>query len=144
MPDRQPTATELTAMFEATDNAELARQERALRAEATTTAAADLTPTQQAIAAMRAQRAALGYPATGPEWLLLDALDESERENARLRQETAELRTAQTLAASLTERLAALQDGNEGAYRELYDAMNGPHFCPDRPFGQPAAEQVTA
>ena len=46
---------------------------------------------------------------------------------------------------SLTERLAALQDGNEGAYRELYDAMNGPHFCPDRPIGQAAAsEQVTA
>ena len=57
----------------------------------------------------------------------------------------AELRDAQALAASLTERLAALQDGNEGAYRELYDAMNGPHFCPDRPIGTPApAEQVTA
>lgn len=45
------------------------------------------------------------------------------------------------LAAQLTERLAALQDGNEGAYRELYDAMNGPHFCADRPFGAAAAEQ---
>ena len=49
------------------------------------------------------------------------------------------------LAASLTERLTILQDGNEGAYRELYDAMNGPHFCPDRPFGQPAtAEEAIA
>ena len=51
---------------------------------ANTTTAPGLTPTQVAIAAMRAQRAALGYPATGNEWLLLDALDESEAENAEL------------------------------------------------------------
>jgi hypothetical protein len=55
----------------------------------------------------------------------------------------AQLRDAQALAASLTERLAALQDGNEGAYRELYDERRGPHFCPDRPIGT-AAQEVTA
>jgi hypothetical protein len=33
MPDRPLTAPELAAMFEATDNAELARQERAMKAE---------------------------------------------------------------------------------------------------------------
>ncbi|MGW1492617.1 hypothetical protein [Streptomyces sp. NPDC002402] len=49
------------------------------------------------------------------------------------------------LEARLTERLDALQASNESAYRELYDAMNGPHFCPGQPFGQTAtAEQVTA
>lgn len=53
--------------------------------------AAELTPTQVAIAAMRAQRAVFGYPATGPEWLVLDALDESEGENAQLRQENTAL-----------------------------------------------------
>lgn len=58
--------------------------------DATTAPAPSLTPTQVAIAAMRAQRAALGYPATGPEWLLLDALDESEAENARLRKRLAD------------------------------------------------------
>lgn len=55
------------------------------------TAAPELTPTQVAIAAMRAQRARLGYPATGPEWIVLDALDESEGENAQLRQENVAL-----------------------------------------------------
>jgi hypothetical protein len=35
MPDRPLTAPELAAMFEATDNAELARQERAMKAENT-------------------------------------------------------------------------------------------------------------
>jgi hypothetical protein len=85
VPDRPLTTPELTAMFEATDNAELARQERALKAERLP----ELTPTQRAIAAMRQQRAVLGYPATGPEWLLLDALDESEAENAELRTQLA-------------------------------------------------------
>ena len=55
------------------------------------TAAPALTPTQVAIAAMRDQRARLGYPATGNEWLVLAALDESEGENAQLRQENAAL-----------------------------------------------------
>lgn len=50
-----------------------------------------LTPTQVAIAAMRAQRKALGYPTTGNEWLLLDALDEAEVEAAQLRQQNAAL-----------------------------------------------------
>ena len=79
-------------MFEATDNAELARQERALKAgKAEPTTAPDLTPTQVAIAAMRAQRGVSGYPATGNEWLLLDALDEAETEAAQLRQQNAAL-----------------------------------------------------
>ena len=72
-----------------------------------------------------------------------DQLQRLDGELVRLRDE--KLRDAQALAASLTERLAALQDGNEGAYRELYDERRGPHFCPDRPIGQAAAsEQVTA
>lgn len=43
--------------------------------------------------------------------------------------------------AALTDRLLALQDGNEAAYRELYDERRGPHFCPDRPIGQVAAAE---
>lgn len=57
----------------------------------TTAPAPVLTPTQVAIAAMRAQRGVVGYPATGNEWLLLDALDESEVEAAQLRQHNARL-----------------------------------------------------
>lgn len=49
-----------------------------------------------------------------------------------------------TLAAALTARLAALQDGNEAAYRELYDERRGPHFCPDRPIGQVTAGEDAA
>lgn len=66
-----------------------------------TATAPALTPTQVAIAAMRAQRAALGYPATGPEWLLLDALDESEAENAELR---AKVASAEAQLASVDQR----------------------------------------
>lgn len=81
MPDRPLTAPELAATFEAIDNAELARQERALKTEPV----AELPPTQVAIAAMRAQRVALGYPATGNEWLLLAAYDQLEAERDELR-----------------------------------------------------------
>lgn len=49
------------------------------------TTAPALTLTQVAIAAMRAQRVALGYPATGNEWLLLAAYDQLEAERDELR-----------------------------------------------------------
>jgi hypothetical protein len=51
-------------------------------------------------------------------------------------------RSYRQLAASLTDRLAALQDGNEAAYRELYDERRGPHFCVDRPIGVTAGEDA--
>ncbi|GHB56039.1 hypothetical protein GCM10010331_49910 [Streptomyces xanthochromogenes] len=51
-----------------------------------------------------------------------------------------ELRSYKALAASLTERLELLQAVNESAYLEAYAAHSGPHFCPDRPFGEQAKE----
>lgn len=48
-----------------------------------------------------------------------------EAENRRLREHV----------AALTERLAALQIANEGAYRELRTATGGPVFDTAQPFG---------
>lgn len=48
-----------------------------------------------------------------------------EAENRRLREHV----------AALTERLAALQTANEGAYRELRTATGGPVFDTAQPFG---------
>lgn len=54
-----------------------------------------------------------------------------------------ELRSYKELAASLTERLELLQAVNESAYLEAYAAHSGPHFCPDRPFGDEATEAAS-
>jgi HPt (histidine-containing phosphotransfer) domain-containing protein len=70
MPDRPLTAPELAAMFEATDNAELARQERALKAEPTdrlaeiehrAAKAVPLTEVERLRSALTASRAAAGH-----------------------------------------------------------------------------------
>jgi hypothetical protein len=53
-------------------------------------------------------------------------------ENAQLQ---AELRTYKELAASLTDRLTVAQADNETAYKEAYNAVAGPHFCPGQSFG---------
>lgn len=76
--DRPLTKSELTAMFEATDNAELAQQERALRAES------QPTPTERAVASLRTQRAA-GYSQDNNTRLLLDAYDQLEGSEQELR-----------------------------------------------------------
>ena len=52
----------------------------------------DSTATELAIAAMRAERKALGYPATGNEWLLLAAYDQLEGANRELATELAIVR----------------------------------------------------
>lgn len=53
-----------------------------------------------------------------------------------------ELREYKALAEKLTAQLELLQAVNESAYLEAYAAHSGPHFCPDRPFGD-LPEQVT-
>lgn len=47
-----------------------------------------------------------------------------------------ELREHKALAEKLTAQLELLQAVNESAYLEAYAAHSGPHFCPDRPFGE--------
>lgn len=50
---------------------------------------ADLTPTERAVANLRALRAAVGYPPSGDQWLLLTAYDQIEAEAQELRAKAA-------------------------------------------------------
>ncbi|WPO73977.1 hypothetical protein [Streptomyces sp. KN37] len=59
----------------------------------------------------------------------VDALTE---QNTRLQ---AELRGYKELAAALADRLTVVQRDNEAAYRQAYEAANGPHFCTGQPVG---------
>ncbi|WP_069883470.1 hypothetical protein [Streptomyces luteocolor] len=57
---------------------------------------------------------------------LENELAAEQRHNTELRQ----------LASQQADRLQQAQAENESAYRSLYDAASGPHFCKDHPFGE--------
>lgn len=57
------------------------------------------------------------------------------RQHAHL---TARVEKLEADNAALTERLLALQNANEGAYKAAYDATGGPHFDTAQPFGATA------
>ncbi|WP_262059726.1 hypothetical protein [Streptomyces sp. STR69] len=53
---------------------------------------------------------------------------------AREQRLKAENRALRSQLSALTDRLADLQNANEGAYRELSSATGGPRFDPQQPF----------